>query len=60
MPLGRFDETLRAESTRVLAQQPSMAALARGRDMQGRLTFHGGMEDLARFHTSIVRGGAWR
>ena len=25
----------------------------------GRLVFHGGMEDLSRFHSSIVRGGAW-
>ena len=29
-------------------------------DREGRLVFHGGMEDLARFHLSIVRGGAWQ
>ena len=28
-------------------------------DAAGRLVFHGGMEDLSRFHTTLVRGGAW-
>jgi len=26
-------------------------------DQKGRLSFHGGMEDLSRFHTTLVRGG---
>ena len=28
-------------------------------DHRGRLIFHGGMEDLGRFHLSIVRGERW-
>mmetsp|Transcript_33663 Transcript_33663/g.88544 ORF Transcript_33663/g.88544 Transcript_33663/m.88544 type:complete len:90 (-) Transcript_33663:95-364(-) len=26
-------------------------------DPSGRLIFHGGMEDLSRFHTTLVQGG---
>ena len=30
-------------------------------DVDGKLVFamHGGMEDLSRFHTTLVKGGAW-
>ena len=27
-------------------------------DPYGRVVFHGGMEDLSRFHTTLVKGGA--
>ena len=62
-PLSTLAETLRSATQRVLTKSDGVVAEKMKRqglvDVNGRLVFHGGMEDLSRFHSSIVRGGAW-
>ena len=54
-PLDLFSQMLRGETERA-----SRAYAGGGAPSGARLYFHGGMENLARFHSSLVRGGAWR
>ena len=61
--LASFERELVAAAQALLASRPgsTMEDLQAERlvDDQGRIIFHGGMEDLGRFHLSLVRGG-WR
>jgi len=61
-PLGHLERQL-AKASQPLLQQLAHSGTAHTRkhalvDQRGRLVFHGGMEDLSRFHTTLVRGGA--
>ena len=63
-PLGRLSAALRAAAAPIVERAAAAGHTERLRrqglvDGGGRLVFHGGMEDLARFHTSLVKGGAW-
>jgi len=57
--LAQMDGRLRTAAN-ALAQTNGDAKMRRQGliDPAGRLIFHGGMEDLSRFHTSLVLGGA--
>ena len=61
--LREFEAALSAASGMLTAARPGVSSAelqAQGLvDGSGRLIFHGGMEDLGRFHLSIVRGDAW-
>ena len=61
-PLALLGATLRAASAPHLQRVGEVGAERLRRqgqvDAHERLIFHGGMEDLARFHTSLVLGGA--
>jgi hypothetical protein len=65
--LARLSEKLQAASADAIARHGAGAPESLRRqglqhsgylDHSGRLIFHGGMEDLSRFHTTLVRGGA--
>lgn len=63
-PLGELSDTLRKATTSLLHQAELDGRAIKMRrqslvDAGGRLIFHGGMEDLSRFHSTIVRGGQW-
>ena len=63
-PLASLGETLRAATSSIMSKALRDGSAERMRrqglvSYDGRLVFHGGMEDLSRFHSSIVRGGAW-
>lgn len=65
-PLGRLQSELRravanAPLPRLVRKPKQPGAMARAEiDPLKMLRFHGGMEDLGRFHTTLVRGGvAW-
>lgn len=59
-PLGTVDALLRGAATTLVRRAADGGAMLRRRrvvDEKGRLIFHGGMEDLSRFHSTLVRGG---
>ena len=60
-PLEKLAETLKLASASALQAQPMLmrpGALRKPTSTPGGgLVFHGGMEDLSRFHTTLVRGG---
>ena len=60
-PLEKLAETLKLASASALQVQPMLmrpGALRKPTSTSGGgLVFHGGMEDLSRFHTTLVRGG---
>ena len=60
-PLSKLDAKLREASAPVLQRAEAASThlkMRRDIDAEGRLVFHGGMEDLSRFHTTLVMGGA--
>ncbi|KAL1508584.1 hypothetical protein AB1Y20_004682 [Prymnesium parvum] len=61
--LAEFEQVLKKAGADLLAARPTATAEELQEngmiDAEGRLVFHGGMEDLGRFHLSIVRGDDW-
>lgn len=62
--LGQLSQQLRRASAAALSAAGEVGSRKLRRqgqlDEEGRLVFHGGMEDLSRFHTTLVLGGAAR
>jgi len=64
--LEPYSHALRRQVLRAVPRDPNSgepivrtSAIYKAIDQQGRPIFHGGMEDLSRFHLSIVQGGVW-
>lgn len=55
-PLAQLSETLRAATATALQARDPLPGRHKPGFSESQLVFHGGMEDLSRFHTTLVRG----